>query len=153
MKLFFLLISCFFSTAVLAQETNGPDSLSFCFKQFKVPEGCSAQSEYQVSCDNYSMVWLYLTESMLGIVPDQFVGQMTAQVKVLKKEPITCYLLDNEAKGYLISFKKGDGTAYQLIVWGIANHQPVLVQLILAKEPKRNEDIPSFPAHIIRLTK
>jgi hypothetical protein len=94
-----------------------------------------------------------MTEQMLVSVPEQFVIQMTSQVKVLKKEPLTCYLLGTQAKGYLVSFKKGDGIAYQVIAWGIANQQPVLVQLILSNEPKKNEDIPVFPGQIIRLTK
>lgn len=153
MRSFLPILFFFFAASVSAQDTKQVDSLSFCFTKYKVPADCTAQSEFQVSCDNYSMLWLYMTEQMLVSVPEQFVTQMTSQVKVLKKEPLTCYLLGNEAKGYLVSFKKGDGTAYQLIAWGIANQQPVLVQLILGKEPKKNEDIPAFPGHIIRFTK
>jgi len=90
---------------------------------------------------------------MLQSVPEQFISQMAGQMKKFKKEPITCYLLDNEVKGYRISFKKDNGAAYQLIAYGIANGQPVLVQLSLDSEPKSNEDIPEFPRQIIRLTK
>jgi hypothetical protein len=127
--------------------------LTFCFNKYKVPNGCTAESEYQIKGDNYSMVWLYMTEQMLQSMPDQFVNQMAGQMKKFKKETITCYLLDEEVKSYKISYKKDNGIGYQLIAYGVVNGQPVLVQLSLDNEPKTNEDIPDFPRQIIRLTK
>ena len=94
-----------------------------------------------------------MNDQMLQVMPDQFVNQMAGQMKKFKKEPITCYLLDKEVKGYKISFKKDKVIGYQLIAYGVANGQPVLVQLSLDKEPKTNDDIPIFPRQIIRLTK
>ena len=94
-----------------------------------------------------------MNEQMLQSMPDQFVNQMSGQMKKFKKEPITCYMLDKEVKGYKIIFKKDNGTGYQLIAYGVANGQPVLVQLSLNNEPKTNDDIPEFPRQIIRLTK
>jgi hypothetical protein len=143
----------FFSATSFGQNSNQVDSVTFCFNKYKVPTGCTAQSEYQVQCDNYSIQWLYMNEQMLQSMPDQFVNQMSGQMKKFKKEPITCYMLDKEVKGYKISFKKDDGTGYQLIAYGVANGQPVLVQLSLNNEPKTNDDIPQFPRQIIRLTK
>ena len=153
MKLLLPFLLSFFPISLFGQTTTQTDSLNFCFTKYKVPEGCNAEVEYQVSCDNYSMIWLYMNEKMLATTSGMYVDQLTTQVKVLKKDTITCYLLNEKVKGYRISFKKGTGTDYQLIVYGIANHQPVLVQLILDKEPKKNEDIPEFPRQIIRLTK
>jgi hypothetical protein len=135
------------------QTSTKIDSLTFCFNKYKVPTGCAAESEYQIKCDNYSMVWLYMNEQMLQVMPDQFVNQMPGQLKKFKKEPITCYLLDKEVKGYKISFKTDNGTGHQLIAYGVANGQPVLVQLSLDNEPKTNDNIPDFPKQIIRLTK
>ena len=146
-------VSILLATTTFGQTPSKIDTLTFCFNKYKVPTGCTAQSEYQVKCNNYSIVWLYMTEPMLQSVPEQFISQMAGQMKKFKKEPITCYLLDNEVKGYRISFKKDNGAAYQLIAYGIANGQPVLVQLSLDSEPKSNEDIPEFPRQIIRLTK
>ena len=129
------------------------DSVVFCLNKFKVPTGCVATSEYQLKCDNYSMVWLYMTAQMLQTMPEQFVNQMEQQTKKFKKEPATCFLLGKEVKGYKISFKASKGTTYQLIAYGIANGQPVLTQLSLGHQPETNEDIPDFPRQIIRLTK
>ena len=78
---------------------------------------------------------------------------MAGQLKKFRKEAISCYLLFNPAKGYKLSYKVDDGTVYQLIAYGIANEQPVIVQLTLDKEPKSNEDIPEFARQMIRLTK
>ena len=78
---------------------------------------------------------------------------MAGQMKKFKKEPVTCYLLDNQVKGYKISFKTDQGTGYQLMAYGMANEQLVLVQLSLDKEPKTGEDIPSFARQMISLSK
>lgn len=148
-----LVVGLLLTTASFGQTSSKVDSLTFCFNKYKVPTGCIAKSEYQIKCDNYSMVWLYLDEQMLQYMPDQFINQLEGQTKKFKKESITCYLLDKEVKGYKISFKNGKGTGHQLIAYGTANGQPVLVQLSLGVEPKTNDNIPEFPGQIIRLTK
>ena len=152
MKQLFTTIFLFFSIVSFGQATKKVDSLSFCRNRYAVPQGCVAESEYQVECDNYSIVWLYMKEEMLTAMPDQFIDQMAVQMKKFKKTPITCYLLGKEVKGYKISFKGDKGTRHQLIAYGTANGQPVMVQLSLNEEPKTNDDIPQFPRQIIRLT-
>lgn len=153
MRQFFSALFILFAATSFGQTSTKVDSLTFCFYKYKVPSGCTAESEYQVKCDNYSIGWLYMTEQMLQSMPDQLVSQLSGQMKKFKKEAITCYLLDKEVKGYKISFKKDNGTGYQLIAYGIVNGQPVLVQLSLDNEPKTNDDISDFPRQIIKLTK
>jgi hypothetical protein len=153
MKQLLTLLFILSGAIAVAQTSNKIDTVSFCYIKYKVPTGCTAESKYQVKCDDYSMTWLYMTPQMLQSMPDQVVNQMAAQMKKFKKEAITCYLLDKEVKGYKISFKNDKGTAYQLIAYGFANEQPVLVQLSLDKEPKTNDDIPEFPRQIISLSK
>ena len=110
-------------------------------------------SENQVKCDDYSMTWIYLTPQTLQTKPNQILDQMAGQLKKFKKEPVTCFLLDNQVKGYKINYKTDQGTGHQLMAYGYANEQLVLVQLSLGKEPKTNEDIPVFPRQMIRLSK
>jgi uncharacterized protein YfeS len=64
-------------------------------------------------------------------------------------------LLGEEAKGYKISFKNESikKRGYQIVAYGVANGQPVLVQLSLNKEPKTDEDLPDFPRQIVKLSK
>ena len=114
------------------QTAKRIDTVSFCRNKYPVPTDCTAESEYQVKCDNYSMAWIYMNEQMLQSMPEQFVNQMAQQMKDLKKEPVNCYLLSKEAKGFRLSFKTKSGEkGYQHIGYGTANGQPVIVQLTL----------------------
>jgi hypothetical protein len=136
-----------------AQMAEKGDTINFCFIKYKIPAGCKAVSEYQVKCDDYSMSWIYLTPQNFQSTPDQIISQLSAQTKKFKKEPVTCYLLNNQVKGYRLSFKTDQGISHQLMAWGLANEQLVLVQLSLNKEPQTDGDIPSFPGQIIRFSK
>jgi hypothetical protein len=153
MKQFLIFPFLFIVISSSAQTPVNGDTISFCFIKYKIPAGCKAASEYQVKCDDYSMTWIYLTPQTFQTVPDQMINQMAGQMKKFKKEPVTCYLLGNPVKGYKISFKTDQGTGHQLMAYGIANEQLVLVQLSLDREPKTDEDIPAFPGQMIRLSK
>ena len=153
MRLYFIALFISVGTISFGQTSTKIDSLTFCFTKYKVPTGCTAESEYQVTCDNYKINWLYMNEQMLQVMPGKFVNLMAGDLKKFKKEKITCYLLDKEVKGHKISFKNDKEIRYQLIAYGVTNGQPVLVQLSLDIEPKTNDDIPSFPRQILRLTK
>ncbi len=146
------LLFILFTTTVFAQKKV--DTLNFCSMKIPVPAGCKAESEYQVQCDNYTMVWLYMNEEMLKAkVPEQFIDQMKDQVKQFKKEPTIAFVLNKEFKAYKISLKDENNISrYQIVAYGIANGQPVLVQLSLNSEPKTNADIPEFPRQIVKLT-
>jgi hypothetical protein len=153
MKQLLIFSFLFIVTTSFAQTPGNGDTVNFCFIKFKIPAGCKATSEYQVKCDNYSMTWIYLTPQTFQTMPDQVINQMAGQMKKFKKEPVTCYLLGNPVKGYKISFKTDQGTGHQLMAWGLANEQLVLVQLSLDREPKTDDDIPAFPGQMIRLSK
>ena len=153
MKHFLILSFLFMTACAFAQTTDKGDTVNFCFIKYKIPAGCKAISEYQVKCDDYSMTWIYLTPQTFQSMPDQIINQMAGQMKKFKKEPVTCYLLGNQVKGYKISFKSDQGTGHQLMAWGLANEQLVLVQLSLDREPKTDDDIPAFPRQMIRLSK
>ena len=149
-----LIFSFLFITANSFAQTPGKgDTISFCFIKYKIPAECKATSEYQVKCDDYTMSWTYLTPQTAQTMPDQILKQMAGQMKKFKKEPVTCYLLGNPVKGYKISYKTDQGTGYQLMAYGMANEQLVLVQLSLDKEPQTGEDIPAFPRQMISLSK
>ncbi|MBP9883844.1 MAG: hypothetical protein KBF32_10595 [Chitinophagales bacterium] len=150
-----ILTILFLATTTIAygQTSKQIDSLSFCHNKYKAPTGCKTESEYQLQCNDYSIQWLYMNDEMLKTMPDQFVSQLAGQMKKFKKKPITPLLLEKEVNGYKISFKSDSGTSYQIIAYGIANGQPVLVQLSLDKEPKTNDDIPEFARQIVKLTK
>ncbi len=149
----FLFILFLVVAANAVGQTDKRDTVTFCYIKYPVPAGCTSEPNSSVKCDGWKLSWIYLSAEMLQTVPEQLVNQMAGQLKKFKKEAITCYLLYNPAKGYRLSYKTGDGTAYQMIAYGIANEQPVILQLSLTKEPKSNEDIPEFARQMIRLTK
>ena len=99
------------------------------------------------------MSWRYISFSMLQSVPGQTIDSLSHELKKFRKEAVPCYLLDSPVKGYKISYKTDQGTFYELMAFGVANEQPVIVQLVLNKEPKTNYVIPSFAQQIIRLSK
>lgn len=135
-------------------QTSNIDSVEFCSKKFKVPDDCSTQSKYQVSCDGSFMFWIYMNEQMLGYLPDQFINGMTREMKDFKKEPIVIYLLGKQAKGFKLTYKVEDKLAYQLVSYGVINGQPVLVQLSLYhQEPRHNVDLPQYARKIMSLEK
>jgi hypothetical protein len=148
-----ILTSIFILAAVMtiAQTPAKSDTVKFCYIKFVLPSGCAASSESQVKCDDYSMSWIYMSYPMLQSVPGQTIENMSQQLKKFKKEAITVYLLDAPVKGFKLSYKTDQGTVYQLMAYGVANEQPVIVQLVLNKEPKSNDDIPAFARQIIRL--
>ena len=149
-----LVILCILLATNAVGQTNKNDTVTFCYIKYPVPAGCKSEPLPSVQCDGWKMTWIYLTPEMLQTFPDQLVNKIAGQFKKFKKEAIDCYLLFNPAKGYLLSFKTDNGTSvYQLIVYGVANEQPVIVQLSLNKEPESNEDIPEFARQMIRLTK
>jgi len=153
MKQLLIFSFLFIVTTSFAQTPGNRDTVNFCFIKYKIPAGCKASSEYQVKCDDYSMIWIYQTPQTFQTMPDQIINQMAGQMKKFKKEPVTCYLLGNPVKGYKISFKTDKGTGHQLMAWGLANEQLVLVQLSLDQEPKTDDDIPAFPRQMVRLSK
>lgn len=149
---FLLILSLSLLTYPTLAQTIPHDTLSFCSIRLAAPQGCLANSEYQIECDHYSVGWIYLTEDMLETVPEQFVAQLGQQFKDFKKEPVSCLLLDTESKGYRLKFRTKDGElVYQLIAFGVPNEQPVIVQLTMDKEPLTNGDIPEWANQIISL--
>lgn len=154
MKFFLVLVFSLFVTGIYAQDKDiKVDSLSFCGYKYVVPGGCVAESEYQVKCDNYRMVWLYMPKEMLPSMPDNLIDKMAKEMKGFKKEKISCYILAEKAEGYKITFKNKKERLHQVIVYGVVNKQPVMIQLALDKEPKRNNDLPIFPGSIISFEK
>ena len=153
MKQFLIFLFLTMAVNSFAQNPDKGDTISFCFIKYKIPAGCKATSEYQVTCDDYSMTWIYLTPQTFHTTPDQMLSQMAEQMKKFRKEQVSCYLFGNQVKGYKISFKTDQGTGHQLMAYGRANEQLVLVQLSLNKEPITDDDIPAFPRQMIRLSK
>ena len=153
----YILINLLFMAAVSVNgQTNKEVSLlKFGSQEFTVPAGCKALSEHQVQCDHYTLGWFYMNKVMLKTAPEEFVNDLSGDLKDFKKQPISVFLYGEEVKGYKISFKNEatQKTGYQIIAYGIVNNQAVLVQLMLDNEPRTNDDLPDLPKRIIKLAK
>jgi hypothetical protein len=153
MKNLLILFLLVIAGSAFGQETKQTDTLSFCGKTFKIPDGCKAESAYQLECDTFSIQWLYMNDAMLKTMPDRVVAQLEEQMKDFKKEPFTPYLSGTKVMGYKVSYKVNSNPVYQIIAYGVVNSQPVLLQLTQKNEPKTNASIPEFARQIVRLTK
>jgi hypothetical protein len=152
MKKFLIIFLVLFATTAFAQENKPVDSVEFCTVKYKVPKDGVAKFPTEIKGDNYRMIWLYMKPELFKTLPEQFIGQLGAQMSEFNKVPVTVYLLNKQATGYKISFKKDNELHHQIIAYGVVNGQPVLVQLSLNTEPKTNNDIPEFPRQIVSLT-
>lgn len=139
----------------MAQDAATPAAtINFCGLDLTVPAGCTPESKYSVRCQEYQLVWMYLDYSMLRTFPDQFVQQVQKKHKHVERQPLECFILDASAKGFRLSYPtENGGMAYELIAYGVAKGQPVMVQLTLSTDPEKTADLPELPRQIIRLTR
>jgi hypothetical protein len=156
MKSFFTLVLLFCASLAFAQTEATPPAtvkLNFCGQDLESPEGCVSQSPYQVKCDKYELTWLYMDYAVMRTAPEEFAKQMKKAHKKTDMMPFEGFILGKPAKGYKLSYVTEEGgVAYQLIVSGVANGQPVLIQLTLDIDPYKNEDIPALPRQIVQLS-
>ena len=140
------------TAAPITTSTPAP-SVNFCGQNLEVTEGCTSTSPYQIKCDKYDMTWIYMDYAVMKTAPEEFARQMKREHKRTDMAPFECYISGKPAKGFKLSYMTdAGGMAYQLIVSGVANGQPVLVQLTLDIDPYKNEDIPALPRQIVQLT-
>jgi hypothetical protein len=156
MKSFFTLALLFCASFAFAQTEAVPPpaaKLNFCGQDIESPKECVSQSPYQVKCDKYELTWMYMDYAVMRTAPEEFAKQIKKAHKRTDMVPFECFIVGKPAKGYKLSYVTEEGgMTYQLIVSGIANEQPVLVQLVLDIDPYRNEDIPAIARQILQLS-
>ncbi|TGE05987.1 hypothetical protein [Hymenobacter fodinae] len=117
------------------------------------PAGCTPDSKYQVRCEGYQMTWMYLDYKMLTDFPEQFVRQIEKKHKHTERQPLECLILGQAAKGFRLSYPSETGMTYELIAYGVAKGQPVMVELTMDMDPEKTTDLPALPRQIVQLTK
>lgn len=145
-----ILLVC--SSLIPFAQTNS-DSISICKISLKVPDSITVNSEYEIRGKDFSMNWLYMEKNLLDTVPKLFVNQMAQKQQKFSKTPIKLFILDEPANGFKISYDQENHKAYQIIAYGKVNEQPVMIQLLMQKDPKNNTALPAFVRKIIRLEK
>jgi hypothetical protein len=155
----FLLLTGMFGWALdcraQAPTEAAPATLDFCGVELPVENGCTSESKYALTCANYQLNWIYLDFSLMKTYPPQFIRQAEKKHKGTEKQPLECSILGGPiTQGVRLSYPtEAGGMAYELIVFGTAKGQPVLVDVVLPTDPERTSDLPLTVQKILQLTK
>lgn len=135
-------------------QTAAPEtSLNFCGINLPMPAGCTPESKYELRCDTYQLGWFYLNRNELLPVVQELVRTEKKKHKPAEQQEFEGFILDMPAKGYQISYATEAGMAYQLIFYGTAKGQPVVVQLTMGVQPEKTADLPEVARNIVSLRK
>lgn len=149
------LLSVSFSSRAQAPADVAPATMNFCGVELPVESGCTPESKYQLNCGNYQLNWMYLDFSLMKTYPLQFIKQAEKKHKGTEKQPFECSILGGPpAQGVRLSYPtEAGGMAYELIVYGAAKGQPVLVDVVLPTDPEKTSDLPATVQKILQLAK
>ncbi|UPL51084.1 hypothetical protein [Hymenobacter sublimis] len=151
--LLFFLLAPGWVIAQTTAPTAGP-TINFCGLDLALTPGCTPESKYSVRCQDYQMTWMYLDYNMMRTFPEQFAQQIQKKHKHTERQPLDCFIMNSPSKGFRLSYPtEAGGMAYELIAYGVANGQPVMIQLTLATDPDKTADLPELPRQIVRLSK
>lgn len=149
--LFFILL--LWSGLAAAQAPATDEVPNFCGVDIVLPAGCVVDSRYELHSDKYRLQWMYLNYPQLKPTAEEVVRHQKKQHKKTEVEPLDGFILDQPVKGHLLSYATDAGMGYELIFYGVAKGQPVLVQLTMEMNPERTADLPEPARQIIRLTR
>jgi hypothetical protein len=125
-----------------AQETEKIKELNYAGNKILVPNNCEAKSEYELlNCNNTDVQWLYLNEEMLKTVPTQFLSQFGSQSIVKKENDFKLRSFNSELTGKKFKLKSDGKTTYRIIVSGIVNKQPLLLNIGTENDIIKNSDL------------
>lgn len=153
--LFFLLCALPLQSQAQTSAEAPPPTLNFCGINLPISTGCTPVSSSELTCATYSMSWMYLDFNVLKVYPAQYIRQQEKKHKGTEKQPFECSILDGPpAQGVRLSYPtETGGMAYELIVYGTAKGQPVLIDLVLPNDPEKTADLPAVAQQILRLPK
>lgn len=127
---------------ITAQETEKIKELNYAGIKILVPNNCEAKSEYELmNCNNTDIQWLYLNEEMLKTVPNQFLSQFSNQPIVKKESDFKLKSFNSELTGKKFKLKSDGKITYRIIVSGIINKQPLLLNIGTEYDIIKNSDL------------
>lgn len=150
MKQLLLMLSMAFCSILYAQESN--DILTYVKTEIKVPDGCSAKSNYEIiDCDGFSAQWLYLNEEMINQgIDKQLFSQLEQQFEYSKKSNLKFKSQDQDFEGFQYKMKNGKT---RILGLGEVDGQWLILNLGFDNAPKRNIDLSEFEKNFIELEK
>ena len=148
-----LLTALLLSAALATYGQTTAAALNFCGLNIPVAAECKPEAGCVLRCDKYELKWAYLDYQQLDPVAEKVVKHEMKQYKQAEQMPLEGFILAMPAKGYHLSYLTDAGMAYQLIFYGVAKGQPVLVQLTMDVDPQKTTDLPEPARLIIQLKK
>ena len=135
---------------ISAQETEKIKELNYAGIKILVPNNCEAESEYELlNCNNFNIQWLYLNEEMLKTVPTEFLTQFGSESIVKKQSNFKLKSFKSELVGKKFKLKSKGKITYRIIVSGIVNNQPLLLNIGTENDLIKNTDLNEFLMKII----
>lgn len=142
----------FGTVKISAQETEKIKELNFAGIKILVPNNCEAKSEYELlNCNNTDIQWLYLNEEMLKTVPTQFLSQYASQSIVKKENDFKLKSFNSELTGKKFKLKSDGKITYRIIVSGIINKQPLLLNIGTENDIIKNSDLNELLTKLINV--
>ncbi|HJR99829.1 MAG TPA: hypothetical protein VJ780_02735 [Flavobacterium sp.] len=127
---------------IFSQETEKIKELNYAGIKILVPNNCEAKSEYELlNCNNTDIQWLYLNTEMLTTIPAQFLNQFASQSTVKKESDFKLKSFNSELTGKKIQLKSDGKITYRIIVSGIINEQPLLLNIGTENNILKNSDL------------
>ncbi|RTQ51443.1 hypothetical protein EJV47_06465 [Hymenobacter gummosus] len=153
MRYFLFLLLMLSAGLAHAQAPAAQETPNFCGTDIPLPAGCVADNKYGLRCDKYELQWAYFNYPQLNPVVEAVLKQEKKKHKGMEQRPLDGFILDQPAKGYHLSYPTDKGMAYQLLFYGVAKGQPLLVQLTMEVDPEKTADLPEVAQQIVHLTR
>lgn len=150
LKIIVYIFLIFGSIKIYAQKIEKINELNYAGIKILVPNNCEAKSEYELlNCNNTDIQWLYLNEEMLKSVPAQFLNQFASQSIVKKESDFKLKSFNSELTGKKFKLKSDGKITYRIIVSGIVNKQPLLLNIGTENDIIKNSDLNEFLLNLI----
>jgi len=150
LKIIVYVFLIFGSIKIYAQKIEKINELNYAGIKILVPNNCEAKSEYELlNCNNTDIQWLYLNEEMLKSVPAQFLNQFASQSIVKKESDFKLKSFNSELTGKKFKLKSDGKITYRIIVSGIVNKQPLLLNIGTENDIIKNSDLNEFLLNLI----
>ena len=142
------LIILLFPLLVLAQEKI--TQVNYVNHLIDIPENCTANSEFEVNCDNFSAQWLYLSEEMYNQnLHKEFINQFKSQTNAKKIGETELHSWEDRLIAEKYTITSGNILLYKVLAYGKVNNQYLLLNLTFEKDIQSNEDLPELARKIV----
>ncbi|MDX5348291.1 MAG: hypothetical protein LPK19_13725 [Hymenobacteraceae bacterium] len=145
-------------------QTGKAETFQFGNRTYQVPKSCGTKEAFnccsysknpdQLGCKNgTALIWYYIpTLKLAAENVETTVYEMEQNMPYVRKEPVTCYLIDKEVKGYAVSYQSQDGhKGYRILVAGTVDGKAVMVILNSRQKILKNEQLQPVIRQIVRL--